>query len=63
MQKNGFTVIHCPIAADTTIIKTTLITAKDSQVNVSSDDTDIFMLLIHHITKGSTNMYNIYITK
>ena len=44
----------------TTIIKTELISVKDFPVNVFSDDTDILLLLIHHMTNSSTDMYNIY---
>ena len=47
----------------TTIIKTELISVKDFPVNVFSDDTDILLLLIHHMTNSSTDMYNIYYKK
>ena len=59
-EKNGFNIMQCP--ADTAIIKTALTIAKESLVNVFTDDTNIFSLLIHHITNNSTNMYNIYVT-
>ena len=47
--------------ADTTIIKTALAADKDSPVNVFADDTDVLLLLIHHMTNSSTEIYNIYI--
>ena len=47
----------------TTIIKTELISVKDFPVNVFSDDTDILLLLIHHMTNSSTDMYNTYYKK
>ena len=61
LQKNGFNVLQCPMDAETIIIKTALISAKDSPVNVFADDTDILSLRIHHMTNSFTDVYNIYI--
>ena len=45
---------------DTTIIQEVLVAAKDSPVNVFANDTDILLLLIHHMTNDSTVLYNFY---
>ena len=41
-------VIECPSDADTTIVKVAVETAKETPVNVFSDDTDVLCLLLHH---------------
>jgi 5'-3' exonuclease len=48
LQANGFEVILCPSDADTTIVKTALEIVGES-VTVLADDTDIMILLIHHV--------------
>ena len=48
LQVNGFEVILCPSDADTTIVKTALEIVGES-VTVLADDTDIMILLIHHV--------------
>ena len=45
---------------DTTILQEALVAAKDSPVNVFANDTDILLLLIHHMTNDSTVLYNFY---
>ena len=45
---NGFEVILCPSDADTTIVKTALEIVGESVI-VLADDTDIMILLIHHV--------------
>ena len=46
--------------ADATVIKAAPIAAKDSQVHVFVDETDILSLLIHHMANSFTDVYNIY---
>ena len=48
LKINGFEVILCPSDADTTIVKTAL-AISDEPVTVMSDDTDIMVLLLHHV--------------
>ena len=45
---------------DTTIIQEALVAAKDSPVNAFANDTDILLLLIHHMTNDSTVLSNFY---
>ena len=62
LQKNSLNVIQGPMDTDTTIIKTTQTTAKDSPINFFANDTDILPLPIHDMANNYTNVDNIYIT-
>ena len=46
----------------TEITKKALTAAKNYPVNVFADDGDSLLLLIHHMTNSSTDVYNIDIT-
>lgn len=48
--------------AGTAITKNALTAAKNSPVNVFADDGDSLLLLIHHMTNSSPDVYNIDIT-
>ena len=52
--------MYNPMDADATVIKAAPIAAKDSQVHVFVDETDILSLLIHHMANSFTDVYNIY---
>lgn len=60
LENRGIKCILCPSDADTTIVKTAL-AVTEKPVVVLADDTDILILLMHHLSQLPTRSRNVYL--